>query len=390
MRSSKLVLSFGALTISGLVWAENGSIEFYGMLNGDLERVKASAPGASNIASRWRVSSNISHLGVRGSRDLGNGIKGIFQVESGLGLDTGTNTNSSGTTRLNFQGTIGSRNTNVGLTGSLGTVFLGHWDTPYKWSTFGVDPFGAITIAGYQAIVGGAGTNFGDNDNVARNVFDRNAHNSVQYWTPSVSGFSARFAYASDEERTSTRNPYLLSTAATYRNGAVLLTAAYERHVDVAGALGGNDKAAKLGGAYTFGSGTTLSGMVESIKYSGGFATGALTVKGNTFNSVATSSVKLNALHVGLLQKVGAHSFRFSYSADSGLKENGGKLPNSEAKKIAVGYAYDLAQATELFAFATKISNSSQSANTFGPNTLLGVAKGSDPEGFGVGLKYVF
>lgn len=389
MRSSKLVLSLGALSISGLTCAQTGNIEFYGFLNGDIEVVKAAGSGASDIPRRVRVSSNISHLGVRGSRDLGNGLKGIFQVESGLGLDTGTNTNGNGSVRLNFQGTIGSRNSNVGLTGDFGTVFLGHWDTPYKWSTFGVDPFGAITIAGYQAIVGGAGTNFGDNDNVARNVFDRNAHNTVQYWTPNFSGFSARFAYAADEERSTTRNPYLFSTAATFRNGAVLLTAAYERHTDPAGSIGGKDQAAKIGGAYTF-NGTTLSAMVEQIKYQGGFATGALTVKGNTFNSAATSEVKLAAWHVGASHKLGAHTFRVSYSGDSGLKANGSELNETRANKAAIGYAYELATATELFAFATKIDNKSRSANTFGPNALAGVALGADPQGYGVGIKYVF
>jgi len=388
MAIRKLVLALLAVGASGWAVAENQNVEFYGMLNGDLEVVKASGAGAASLPNRVRVSSNISHLGARGSRDLGNGLKAIYQIESGLGLDTGTNT--AGSTTLNFQGTLASRNSNVGLSGGFGTVFFGNWDTPYKVSTFGVDPFGAITIAAYTAVVGGGGTNSGNNNDIARALFDRRVQNSVQYWTPTMAGFSGRLAYGANEEKTTTRNPYVLSGSASYKDQGLMVTGAFERHVDAASSLDGKDTGVKIGGAYTFGSGTTLSAMAESIKYKGGFQSGALTVKGNVFNTAATSEVKLENYFIGVSHREGLHTFRASYGADRGLKVNGAKVSDSEARLVSVGYGYAFGKGTELFGFATKVTNQVNSANTFGPNLLAGVPKGADPQGIGFGMKYVF
>lgn len=388
MLVKQIATAISLVGVSGLVLADNKNIEFYGMLNGDVEMVKASGAPSGNLPNRVRVASNISHLGARGSRDIGNGLKAIYQLESGLGLDTGTNT--AGSTTLNFQGTLASRNSNVGLSGSFGTVFLGNWDSPYKVSTFGVDPFGAITIAAYTSIVGGGGTNAGNNNDTARNLFDRRIQNTVQYWTPNVSGLSARIAYGANEEKDTTRNPYVLSGSVSYKDQGLLVTGAVERHVDAKSSIDGKDLGAKIGAAYTIGGATTVSAMAESIKYKGGFSSGALTVKGNTFNSAATSEVKVESYFFGVSHRMNVHTFRASFGSDRGLKVNGTEVADSKARAMSIGYGYDLASGTELFAFATKVRNGSNSANTFGPNLLPGVPKGADPQGVGVGLKYVF
>jgi predicted porin len=64
-------------------------------------------------------------LGFKGTEDLGNGLKALFQLEMRYEPDTGTTEN--GTTRPLFQG-----QSRVGLQGDFGMVRLGRGLTPFQ------------------------------------------------------------------------------------------------------------------------------------------------------------------------------------------------------------------------------------------------------------------
>lgn len=110
-----------------------------------------------------------NRLGVKGSEDLGNGLKAIYQVELGFSL---TDSNNSAA-NLNGSETITMRNTFVGLGGNFGTVLMGRHDTPLKISTGPLDLF-ADTMADYNNTVG---------------FQDLRADNVVAYISPNLSGF---------------------------------------------------------------------------------------------------------------------------------------------------------------------------------------------------------
>ncbi len=110
-----------------------------------------------------------NRLGVKGSEDLGNGLKAIYQVELGFSL---TDSNNSAA-NLNGSETITMRNTFVGLAGNFGTALMGRHDTPLKISTGPLDLF-ADTMADYNNTVG---------------FQDLRADNVVAYISPSFSGF---------------------------------------------------------------------------------------------------------------------------------------------------------------------------------------------------------
>jgi predicted porin len=107
-----------------------------------------------------------SRLGVKGSEDLGNGLKAIYQIEFGINA-TDTNNNV-----LSNSDTISYRNTFVGLAGDWGTVLAGRHDTPMKISTGKLDLFGD-TMADYNGTVG---------------FRDLRADNTVTYISPNWSG----------------------------------------------------------------------------------------------------------------------------------------------------------------------------------------------------------
>jgi len=69
-----------------------------------------------------------SRLGVRGSEDLGNGLKAVYQIELGVDITNATrDTNIANGNRANG---FAFRNTFVGLAGDWGTFLLGRHDTP--------------------------------------------------------------------------------------------------------------------------------------------------------------------------------------------------------------------------------------------------------------------
>lgn len=357
----------GAFAAPAAVLADSSNVTIYGTLNADFENVKADG-GAANVSSRNRVSSNSSNIGFKGSEDLGNGLKAIFQVESSVGLDNGV-------------GTFSARNSNVGLSGGFGTVFLGNWDTPYKYSTGRLDPFGNTGIGGYSSIMGSGGSVTGGNTVTS---FDRRMNNSVQYWTPSMNGFSARVAYGANEEEAASGSPSpnTWSLSAGYENGPVYITAAYDRH-DEFFAADKSDDAWKIGGSYTFGN-TTIGAIYEQIDFE--FATGDL---------------ELRNWYLSLTHKIGPGTIRAAYTRSRDPKGSsltgiaaGAGAPgvnnDAGAHQFVIGYGYSLSKRTEVYALYSKIENDTNATYNFATNALGGIGAGSDPRGFGLGIKHTF
>jgi predicted porin len=111
-----------------------------------------------------------SRLGVKGSEDLGNGMKAIFQYE------WATETTEGGSTSLGFTNRLGF----VGLTGGFGTVAIGRQWTPY---------YGAV---GKTNIMNAPSAGFRQTLNSYR------TGNALAYVTPNMNGFSASLAFVID------------------------------------------------------------------------------------------------------------------------------------------------------------------------------------------------
>ena len=154
-----------------------------------------------------------NRVGVKGSEDLGNGLKAIYQLE--LGVNFGDNNIPGGA-----NGGISIRNSFVGLAGGFGTVLLGRHDTPLKISTGKLDLF-SDTMADYNGTVG---------------FQDLRTDNTVAYISPSFSGFSFMGAVVSSGGGTagfgdninSDQIAGAYSLAAIYNNGPFYASAAYE------------------------------------------------------------------------------------------------------------------------------------------------------------------
>jgi len=109
-----------------------------------------------------------SRIGVKGSEDLGNGLKAVYKME--FGADVGDS----------FGGLSG-RNAYIGLAGGFGTVLMGRHDSPFKMSQV-KDVFGDNTFAdmGKKQVTGGLG--LGGKSGELR------LDNVIAYVSPSFSG----------------------------------------------------------------------------------------------------------------------------------------------------------------------------------------------------------
>src|SRR6266850_7848108 len=221
MKQKHIALACVALFAAPAAALAQSNVQIYGTLNGDFESVKATGSSGTNFPSRNRVTSNSSNVGLRGTEDLGQGLRAFFQIENAVNFDNGT-----------ASGFWAARNSGVGLQSGWGQVLLGQWDSPYKYTTSRIDPTGDIGIAAYTGILGSTGSitaGQGGNNFAERASFDRRVSNVAQYWTPAWRGLSGRLAYGAGDTNVGSPStgvpegsglkPSLYSGTALYEDG---------------------------------------------------------------------------------------------------------------------------------------------------------------------------
>lgn len=399
--------------------------QIYGTLNLNYQYVEASKPtmpGGTNVTGRVGPSTDSTNFGIKGVADTGQfGLGVVYQCETQANLDG-----------INASGICG-RNSRLGLTSAFGTVFYGNWDTPYKSAWYGTkadDAFGNTDIYNATALMGhpgfkqkGSAGAIGGYANAAGDpaksaTFEVRAPNSLAYWSPDIQGFSFKLQYVANEFASTNGRvaPTLYSAGVNYNKGPLSVLAAAERHDDwygtsVIGAPGApanpsfgttpgtaspstKDMAYKVGAGYELGStaGTTTVGAVWEYLSFGYQSTRAL-------NTGDLKEWHRQAVMVNLKHRTGNHEFRARYEyADNGdCKLIGGGTCNFDvgrgAQNYALGYAYYLSKAAQVYAYWTKTDNERRASYTFtsgGPAALTNASAGADPMGAGLGLRYAF
>jgi predicted porin len=364
------------------------------------DQVGAGAYTGVNDPSRVRISSGTSNLGFRGSEDLGGGVKAIFQLESAWQIDGSPGPGWSG------------RNSHVGLTGKWGGLSVGQWDTPYKIISLAVNPI----RVGYQAdqtpVIGNPGFGVPATTTIASRVagkgdaaFDRRQGNMIQYWSPTMSGLSARVQYSVDEGKTassataSSISPTVLSAAVMYDIGGLSVRYAYEQHDDyfgmtqLGGSAGGSvanssskDRGQKLVAIWRFGS-SRLAGIYERLEY-----------KNSDSTASAMSNYKRNSYYVLGEQRFGTNNNNSLWAAygraDDGScgRVGGASCATNDlgADYVSAGYIHRLSKRTELIATYYKVTNKTSGTYAVQPPVGGPVAPGADTSAFGVGIAHFF
>ncbi|MFZ5620384.1 MAG: porin [Pseudomonadota bacterium] len=236
----------GALAGS-MAFAANADVTLYGQVDVSIDSLDVDNLGAGVNGDDINMNSNQSAIGVKGSEDLGNGLKAIFMLEYQID-PTGNDTAASG-----FSG----RDQWVGLQGGFGKLRFGTMSTTYKASGAMIDPFYRTSFQGRNWGLQSA-LHLGDGANG-----EGRATNAIGYDTPDFNGLSGAVTYSFDDacsvgSAAGCADDDSYSLGARYKNGPALVFADY-----VTSDQGGADDAWKVGGKYSFGA-ATVYGQYES------------------------------------------------------------------------------------------------------------------------------
>jgi len=306
---------------------------------------------------------------------------------------------------------LGARDSKIGLKGNWGEVFMGQWDTPYKYISLPVNPLRAGYVFDRTAITGNPGfgvpntttqfTRIGAKPDAS---FDRRQGNSVQYWSPNLGGFTFRLQYSVDEGRgpVAAGGPEVKPTVAAgsvqYDWGKLSLRYAYEQHNDYFGMtqIGGSaagtatnrsskDFGHKFVVLYVIGK-TRLTGLWEQLDY-----------KNDDSLAGAIGEYKRNAYYGVIEQRFANNSsvwFSYGHANQGSCTRVGGascSTTDLAADYFTLGYIYRFSPRTEVFAAYYRMNNKQSAQYSPGPTvSTAAVAPGADTSAGGVGIIHFF
>jgi len=217
-----------AVAVAGILAAPLASAAptVYGIAHATFDKVSNDTIAGDTAVDNYQVNSRASRLGLKGSEDLGGGLKAVYKMEFGVNIADA--------------GGLSSRNQYVGLSGGFGTLVIGRHDTPMKMSTGRLDFFGD-EVGDYNKIAG---------------FVDMRANNAVAYLTPKMGAFGAALAIVPGEEPGANADndgiADAISANATYTAGPMFFAVAYETLGNMTGVTVGDDdwKATRFGAGY--------------------------------------------------------------------------------------------------------------------------------------------
>ncbi|CAB3780160.1 porin [Paraburkholderia caffeinilytica] len=325
-------------TISVPVFAQN-SVTLYGLIDEGFNYT--SNVGGHNVYELKSGYAQGSRWGLRGSEDLGGGLKAVFRLENGFNATNG---------KLGQGGLEFGRQAYVGVSDSrFGAVTLGR-----QYDSL-VDYLAQTTANGNWA--GYLFSHPYDNDNTD-NTFRVN--NTIKYTSPDFAGlqFGGTYSFSND---TNFANNRQYSFGAQYANGGLLLAAAYLQANNPSSNAGGainnggdeNFLASRLrvfgaGINYTFGSaalGFAYTNTNVSQPLSSGYVGAITPLAGATLSSLKFDNFEVNAKYqftpaffVG-----GQYVYtRTSFNASSGKRH-----PNYQS--VGLMADYNLSKRTDVY-----------------------------------------
>ncbi|BBU68547.1 membrane protein [Fluviibacter phosphoraccumulans] len=355
-------------------------------------------PGTTkNEGGSFNMKSNSSLLGFKGTEDLGNGLKGLFQIETNVGL-TGQSANqgvAAGSTSNAGWGQL--RDSYVGMNSKYGTVLGGFLSTPYRsaLTSFDVMP-GATGDARIETMMG--------TQRVSKNGLAYTAQSSVRatalaYALPTMYGFDGSIAYTgsnnngNNENVNSTGNNLYsaLSTQIGWTGYGVNVKGAFQQAKMMGATTAGvSQTPANAYTSYLIGASYTgLPGLKASVVYNRN------TLGGNTATLAtgATSDANKgsnNQIYAGVSYRFGNNEPRLTYQNSSNTSFNGASA-NDGATLWGANWGYYLSKRTQVYGIVSTIKNNQNgTVNMASGGTSLVPTGGQVVTTYGAGLRTNF
>ena len=338
----KTLVAIAALAAVGAASAQS-SVTLYGRIDASLGSVKTETNGVTVADPGAQIRSGGhtgSRWGLKGSEDLGGGLKANFVLEQGFNIDDGTASSARQFHRQAY----------VGLSGGFGSLNIGRqYDVTDKM--YGMyDPFGysGYSAMGYAFNVGC--TTGGSGDCVGRQ------DNTVMYTTPSMGGFSVAAMWAPGEDKTAVASAgRVYGIMANYSNGPIAAGLGWQSNK----AAGGQARTdTNFGASYDLG----VAKLYLQLE------------NGKNKNTVGTG--KDSGYGLGAVVPVGPASLTVGYATEK-QKIAGTKV--SDSKAFSLLGKYDLSKRTYVYA-----------AYRRGETDPVGAANTTKVTKYGLGLVHNF
>ncbi len=231
----KTLVALAVLAVSGAALAQS-SVTLYGRVDAALASWETKVNGVglkqTGIQNGSAAGLTTSRWGMKGTEDLGGGLKANFVLENRFNVDDGT---QNGSTRM-FHG-----NSYVSLAGGFGEVKLGRTYTSFD---------DARAVGASSNVFDSAFTAYGDVFGLGGDYTSR-GNNQVRFDSANFGGFSGSVSYAFGEDKTALLGASNI-TSLNLMYAAGPLTAAYGYQAEKA-TSGAKNTYNVLGGAYNFG-----------------------------------------------------------------------------------------------------------------------------------------
>nr|WP_272482867.1 porin [Fluviibacter phosphoraccumulans] len=271
---------------------------------------KGSALGANPAdGGAFNLKSNSSLIGFKGTEDLGNGLKALFQIETNVNV-TGGGTGPVANTGNSAFGSL--RDTYVGVSSKYGTAMGGYLSTPFRSTLTSFDVMPGATGDGRIENLMGNMRMTGSALGYAANTGYLQASSSVRatalaYALPTLYGFNGSIAYTGSNNNGSTNQTTvgpvtenstgtsITSQTVAAPQSALSMNLGWTGYgVNVAGAF----QQAKVNNSFTYSGPVTVSGTDPVTGVTGNTS---VTANGSgTLNAQTYTSYLIGASYTGL------------------------------------------------------------------------------------------
>jgi len=343
----KALIALAVLGLTGGAAVAQSSVTLFGVIDADMKYVKT---GALKLKKLDSGGLNTSRFGVRGTEDLGGGLKAGFWLESQVDTDTGVAGGGSA-----FWG----RRATVSLSGEFGEVRLGRNKTV---SRLHLEEFDPTSFTGLGSVGTFYGNNTGGQLGSGNVTGSGRADNLVSYSLPGNLGGFYGGVDVSAGEGTGTNKGQ--SVRVGYKQGPLHVSGAYASTSNAADSS--KYKLTSVGAAYDFGA------IRPAFSYTQGKYL-------SREQKIWTASV---TAPLGQGQLWGSYTSS-KISGETGFATVG------TPKLFAAGYIYNLSKRTALYTTFAQLKNdgTTRFALSGAPSAT---ANGQKSTGFDVGVRHNF
>jgi len=404
------------------------SVQIYGIADAGILTQKG---GPTKIVSGG---ADGSRLGFKGSEDIGNGFKAIFNLEARVELDNGTqqptlindnpglylvrgldalnafspaiapalraNINAPGQVAVNRERALFDRTAMVGVITPVGAVLLGRMYTPGYEVFAAADTFESGMTGTWGHVTGGTAgfTALGA---------DIRSQESIQYRIALPSGIGGSLMYGARGSGYLGRYNKFRAGALTYKANGFDVGVGYNHGYDQQNRP--SLRTLTVGGSYTLNQFKFFAGFhsqrnqnsVLIADYLGAWDTSIApalaaapapvrTLARNTFEGIVRNNTiqDANSYQVGMHYKIGSGRIMGSYS-----HQNDRTVSNSDADMFALGYDHFLSKRTDVYISASIIKNDNEAQYSPGISGAPGGftrAAGEDGRALLIGVRHRF